>query len=56
MAANAPENVRRLLAWQKKNPEPITEAHPKIARLNSVTYLFKGGKVFFPPDTYYDSE
>jgi hypothetical protein len=22
MAANAPENVRRLLAWQKENPEP----------------------------------
>ena len=26
MAANAPENVRRLLAWQKKNPpEPRPE-------------------------------
>lgn len=25
MAANAPENVRRLLAWIKKNPEPKAE-------------------------------
>ena len=38
MAANAPENVRRLLAWQKKNPpgaeqpEPVSVPRPKVVR------------------------
>ena len=31
---------------------PVNPEGGKIARANSVTYLFKGGNVYFPPDDY----
>jgi predicted phage terminase large subunit-like protein len=39
----------------KREVSGIIEVNPeggKIARANSVTYLFKAGNVFFPPDDY----
>jgi predicted phage terminase large subunit-like protein len=39
----------------KREVPGVIEVNPeggKIARANSVTYLFKGGNVFFPPDSY----
>jgi predicted phage terminase large subunit-like protein len=39
----------------KREIAGIIEVNPeggKIARANSVTYLFKAGNVFFPPDDY----